>query len=71
MRRLRVFMDSELVVNQVNGQYKVKEATLKAMHAEAVLLLRRFHEVEVRHVRREQNSAADALVNQALDAASR
>ena len=70
VERLDVFVDSELVVRQVNGQYKVKDATLKALHHEACLLLSRFHEVDVKHVRREQNAAADALVNQALDAAA-
>ena len=70
IERLDVFLDSELVVRQVNGQYKVKDAGLKPLHAQACLLLSKFHEVDVRHVRREQNSAADALVNQAIDAAT-
>jgi dinuclear metal center YbgI/SA1388 family protein len=69
VERLDVFLDSELVVKQVNGQYKVKDAGLKPLHRQACLLLSKFHEVDVRHVRREQNSAADALVNQAIDAA--
>ena len=70
VERLDVFLDSELVVRQVNGQYKVKDAGLKPLHRQACLLLSRFHEVDVKHVRREQNAAADALVNQAIDAAS-
>jgi dinuclear metal center YbgI/SA1388 family protein len=70
IERLDVFLDSELVVRQVNGQYKVKDAGLKPLHAQTCLLLSKFHEVDVRHVRREQNSAADALVNQAIDAAT-
>ena len=69
VERLDVFLDSELVVKQVNGQYKVKDAGLKPLHRQACVLLSKFHEVDVRHVRREQNSAADALVNQAIDAA--
>ena len=69
VQRLDVFLDSELVVRQVNGQYKVKDAGLKPLHAQACLLLSRFHEVDVRHVRREQNAEADALVNKAIDAA--
>jgi ribonuclease HI len=64
---LDVFLDSELVVRQVNGQYKVKDAGLKPLHEQACLLLSRFHDVDVRHVRREQNAEADALVNQAID----
>lgn len=66
---LDVFLDSELVVRQVNGQYRVKDATLKALHAQATHLLHQFHEIDVQHVPREQNAAADALVNQAIDAA--
>ena len=66
---LEVFLDSELVVRQINGQYKVKDATLKALHSQAMYLLHQFHEIDVQHVRREQNTAADALVNKAIDAA--
>ena len=69
VQRLDVFLDSELVVRQVNGQYKVKDAGLKPFHAQACLLLSRFHEVDVKHVRREQNAEADRLVNEAIDAA--
>jgi len=69
VERLDVFLDSELVVRQVNGQYKVKDAGLKPLHAQACLLLSRFHEVSVKHVRREQNAEADRLVNEAIDAA--
>jgi dinuclear metal center YbgI/SA1388 family protein len=66
---LDVFLDSELVVRQVNGQYKVKDGGLKPLHQQACLLLSRFHEVDVKHVRREQNADADRLVNEAIDAA--
>ncbi len=69
VERLDVFLDSELVVRQVNGQYKVKDAGLKPLHQQACLLLSRFHDVQVRHVRREQNAEADRLVNEAIDAA--
>lgn len=70
VERLDVFLDSELVVRQVNGEYKVKNDGLKPLHEQACLLLSRFHKVDVRHVRREHNAAADALVNQAIDAAA-
>ncbi len=70
VERLDVFLDSELVVRQVNGQYKVKDAGLKPLHQQACVLLSKFLEVDVKHVRREQNAAADALVNQAIDAAT-
>ena len=69
IERLDVFLDSELVVRQVNGEYKVKDAGLKPLHAQACQLLSRFHEVDVKHVRREQNAEADRLVNEAIDAA--
>jgi dinuclear metal center YbgI/SA1388 family protein len=71
VERLDVFLDSELVVRQVNGRYKVKDAGLKPLHAQACQLLSRFHEVEVKHVRREQNAEADRLANEAIDAAGR
>ena len=69
VERLDVFLDSELVVRQLSGQYRVKDATLKALHAQATYLMHKFHEIDVKHVPREQNAAADALVNQAIDAA--
>ena len=69
VERLDVFLDSELVVRQVTGEYRVKDAGLKPLHEQACLLLSRFHEVEVKHVRREQNAEADRLVNEAIDAA--
>ena len=60
--------DSELIVKQILGQYKVKNAGMKPLHAEAKAGLSGFSAWSIRHVRREQNSEADALVNQALDA---
>lgn len=60
--------DSELIVKQVLGQYKVKKPDLKALHAEAKAALADFSAWSIRHVLREQNAEADALVNQALDA---
>jgi ribonuclease HI len=59
--------DSELIIRQIEGRYKVKKADLKPLHAEAKELLGKFANWSVRHVKREQNSDADALVNQALD----
>ena len=60
--------DSELVVKQVRGEYKVKDAGLKPLHAEVRQALSAFSGWSFEHVRREQNAEADALVNQALDA---
>ena len=64
---VRVFSDSELVVRQVNGQYKVKHPAMIPLHRQASELLRRFTSSSVTHVRREQNREADRLANQALD----
>lgn len=65
---LMIRMDSELVVKQLKGEYKVKDATLREKHTEAKKLFECFAEVHVSHVYREQNKHADRLVNQALDA---
>ncbi len=66
---VEIVNDSELIAKQVNGQYKVKHADMKPLHAEALEALRGFERWVVRSVRREQNAAADALVNETLDAA--
>jgi len=66
---VEVVGDSELVAKQVKGQYKVKHAGLRPLHAEAVRALAGFERWSVRTVPRAQNAAADALVNAALDAA--
>lgn len=60
--------DSELIAKQINGQYKVKHAAMKPLHAEAMRALAGFERWKVRTVPRAQNAAADALVNSALDA---
>ena len=65
---LAVRLDSELVVKQISGAYRVKNEGLIPLHAKAKVLLRKFARVDVRHVPRKQNAAADALVNQVLDA---
>ena len=61
-------LDSELVVRQLNGQYKVKEPRLQALHGQAMMLLNFFPRHSIRHVRRAQNKRADELANEALDA---
>lgn len=66
--RLDVFLDSKLVVEQVNGRWKVKEPELKQLHAQATELLKQFGDrVSIRHVGRGENKLADRLVNMALD----
>lgn len=66
-RRVQVFSDSELVVRQINGAYRVKHADMVPLHREASDLMRRFDEAVVSHVRRERNREADRLANRALD----
>ena len=59
--------DSELIVRQVSGEYKVKDATMRELHAEVRRALEEFGSWSIRHVRREQNAEADRLVNEVLD----
>ena len=66
---VEVINDSELVARQVNGVYKVKHPDMKPLHARALEALGGFDRWSVRSVPRAQNADADALVNQALDAA--
>lgn len=65
---LCVVSDSELLVRQMNGQYKVRNAGLLPLYEEARHLARQFKEVSYRHVRRELNKRADELANKAMDA---
>jgi len=66
-RTLRVCSDSELVVRQLSGQYRVRSAHLEPLHRQVVSRMRQFDQVSVVHVAREQNRGADALANRALD----
>ena len=67
---LAVRMDSELVVRQLTGIYRVKHPDLIPLHERARGLLRSFKSVDIQHIPRAKNKAADALVNAALDAAA-
>jgi ribonuclease H / adenosylcobalamin/alpha-ribazole phosphatase len=64
-----VVSDSELLVRQMTGEYKVKNEALRKLSLEAATLARRLRRVTYRSVRREHNELADRLVNEALDAA--
>jgi len=66
-RRVRIFSDSELVVRQIQGRYKVKHPDMLSLHREAAGLMARFEEASLSHVPREKNREADRLANQALD----
>ena len=66
---ISVYLDSLLVVEQLNGNYKVKNQNLKKLWEEVQDLVKAFNKVEFVHVRRENNAHADKLVNKVLDAA--
>ncbi|MES2767834.1 MAG: ribonuclease HI family protein [Bdellovibrionota bacterium] len=59
--------DSQLMVRQILGEYKVKSESIKDLHAQVIELLKFFEKVRVEHIPREQNKRADELANQALD----
>ena len=64
---VRLHADSELMVKQLNGQYKVKNEGLKPLHARVKELIAKIGTVEVQYIPREKNKEADALANQAID----
>ena len=66
-RRVEIFSDSQLVVRQMQGQYRVKHPAMVPLHREARALLGRIQRASLHHVPREQNKAADRLANQAVD----
>jgi ribonuclease HI len=65
---VEVVSDSELLVKQMLGEYRVKNEALRALCVEASTLARGLDSVEYRHVKRAHNELADRLVNEALDA---
>jgi len=64
---LEIFLDSELIVKQLNGQYKVKEEKMKRLFDEAKVLSMGFENIKYTHIKRELNKMADRLVNEAID----
>lgn len=71
VRAMRVESDSELLVKQMRGQYKVKSGDLRPLYERARKMSQAFESFRIEHVYREQNREADTLVNQALDETSR
>jgi ribonuclease HI len=65
--RVNLFADSELLVKQLNGDYKVKNEGLKPLHGKAKELIGKIGSVTVQYIRREMNKEADALANKAID----
>ena len=65
-KQVEIHSDSELMVQQLNGKYKIKAAVLRPLYLEAGQLLGQFESVKIKHMPREQNTEADRLANQAL-----
>jgi phosphoribosylglycinamide formyltransferase-1 len=65
--QITVYSDSELLVRQINGQYKVKSDNIRPLFAQTIAMLGEFEGWQVRHIFREDNKQADELVNRALD----
>lgn len=69
-KHVRIKSDSQLLVKQINGEYKVKDSTLSRFHRHAMTLLRRLDSFSVIHVDRKDNKEADKLANKAVDTKS-
>lgn len=73
IKKLECYLDSELIVKQLTGAYRVKDKNLKKFYDEIKILEKHFdsaNSVEYRHIPRDQNEEADAIVNKVLDAAT-
>lgn len=64
---INIYSDSQLLVRQLNGVYKVRHENLKPLYAEAAKLLKNLHSYKLYHIPRKDNEMADRLVNKALD----
>jgi len=67
VNNVRIFLDSLLVVQQVNMEYKVKSKKLQNHYEKSLKLIEKIEDIEIHHIRREFNSRADQLANEALD----
>ena len=67
LKDIKIYLDSLLVVQQVNGKYKVKSKNLKDLYNQCTDLIKKIDNLEIYHVPREQNKRADELANIALD----
>ena len=66
-KKIRVHSDSQLLVRQLNGEYRVKDEKLKVLYQRAQTLLRKFASCRIVHVYREMNQVADRLANRGID----
>ena len=71
MKDISINTDSQLLARQLGGQYKVKNANLKELHAKITGMLDSFNEVAITHIKREKNQEADRLANEAIDASTK
>lgn len=67
IEKIRVLADSELMVKQINGVYRVKNEGLKPLFNTAIALLKGFRDFKIVHIYREENGIADSLANEAMD----
>ena len=67
VNNVKIFLDSLLVVQQVNMEYKVKSKKLQTHYEKSINLINQLEDIEIHHIRREFNSRADQLANEALD----
>lgn len=65
-KKASFFTDSELLVKQLNGQYKVKNENLKPLHYHILTLINKMEDFSIKHVPREKNEHADKLANEAI-----
>jgi ribonuclease HI len=66
-RRIKVFADSELIVKQVKGEYRVKNEGLRPLYSKAIHLIEGFDGFEISHITRDKNAEADRLANRAIE----
>ena len=64
-----IYLDSELLTKQLNGEYKVKDANMKILFDKSLGLLKKFNSFEIKHIERVKNKEADKLVNKAINLA--
>jgi len=67
LKKIKIFSDSELLCNQINGRYKVNNEQLKILHCKASEMISDFDSFSIKHIRREKNCEADKLANMAMD----
>ena len=67
LKEAHFISDSELIVRQINGEYKVKDENLKVLFLKAKALISKMSKFSIKHIKREHNKEADALANQGID----